>query len=109
MQNIIPFVRCVVGSFILGLAGARGSEGLLPCIQRGPYLLSPTGTSTVLRLRTSEPMAITVFYGEASDNISLSKVSTDLSVDHQVLLDGLTGGTRYFYTIVDEQGKVLNT
>jgi acid phosphatase type 7 len=68
-------------------------------ITRGPYLQLATPTSITVCWRTDEATDSRVQYGIAQDALSSSKNDSKMTTEHEVLVDGLTSDTRYFYSV----------
>lgn len=67
-----------------------------PLITSGPFAVSVTGTSAIIRWTTDEPSSSEVQYGTTPAFGASASVS-GLTVDHEVPLTGLTPGTLYHY------------
>lgn len=66
---------------------------------RGPYLQLLTSESIVLRWRTDNATTSAVRYGTSQGNLLDSISDPALTLDHEVLLEGLQPGTQYFYAV----------
>jgi calcineurin-like phosphoesterase family protein/purple acid phosphatase-like protein/fibronectin type III domain protein len=68
-------------------------------LRRGPYLLVGTPTSVIVRWRTDVATNSRVIFG--LDPGALTQVATvsTLTTEHEVVLQGLTPATRYYYGI----------
>lgn len=70
-----------------------------PAVTRGPYLNKGTPTSVVVRWRTNVPLPSHVRYGDSPGNLTASAGSALLTVEHEVVLTGLSAATRYYYAV----------
>ncbi len=68
-------------------------------VTRGPYLQIPTHNSIVIRWRTDQPTDSKVSYGPSIGALSLTADDATQTVEHSVLLTGLSPFTKYFYSI----------
>lgn len=68
-------------------------------VTRGPYLQSATSTSIHVRFRTLLPYVGRVDFGLSPTSLTSSKIESSPKAEHDLLLDNLTPGTRYFYRI----------
>ena len=71
----------------------------VPLVSRGPYLQMTTQDSIRVRWRTDTPSDGRVRYG--TDPSQLTQFSDEVGTGtvHQVLLSGLSSGTRYYYSV----------
>lgn len=70
-----------------------------PAVTRGPYLNKATPTSVVVRWRTNVPLPSHVRYGTSPGSLTASAGSLLPTVEHEVVLSGLTPATRYAYAV----------
>lgn len=68
-----------------------------------------TTTSIVLSWTTSEEANSTVYYSNDATNLDLVYSNSTRSVDHAVVLDGLSAGTTYYYVISATDDVLLTT
>ena len=68
-------------------------------VVRGPYLQMGTPEQVTVRWRTSPATASTVRYGPSSGNLSQIVIDSLVTRDHELVLSGLSPGTRYRYSI----------
>ena len=92
-----------------------------PLIQRGPYLQQSSDSRIVIRWRTDLATDSTVIYGEASelsggapqppvaDSLDQLQHSPALTTEHEILIEGLTPNTRYYYAVGHGQGNAYLT
>jgi len=85
-------------SFDLQLIGFSGNAGA-PSVVRGPYLLSATTNSVVVRWRTDVATNSVVRFGSSAVALSQVVTSTTLTNEHAVTVSNLDVGSRYFYAI----------
>ena len=71
---------------------------------RGPYLQIGTPTSVLIRWRTNMPTESTVNFGTSLGNLNNTISNSTLNTEHEILLDGLTENTTYYYEISDMNG-----
>jgi hypothetical protein len=82
-------------SFDLQLIGSDGSAS----VTRGPYLQLGTPNSTVVRWRTNVPTDSRVSFGITQGNLTSNVTDSTQTTEHEVLLPGLSAGTKYFYSV----------
>lgn len=70
-----------------------------PLLIRGPYLMSGSQTSVVVRWRTQTPADSRVRFGLASSNLDQTVTMSGLRTNHEVRLTGLLPGKRYYYSV----------
>ncbi|GAB3940046.1 hypothetical protein GCM10028805_01220 [Spirosoma harenae] len=68
-------------------------------ITRGPYLQLGTQTAVTIRWRTDFPTFGKVTYGLSAGNLTSSVSETDVTMEHEIRLTGLTPDTQYFYSV----------
>ena len=68
-------------------------------IVRGPYLQMGTPTSVLVRWRTDTASDSRVRFGTSSASLTSSRDVSTVTTEHQVSLEGLTPGTRYYYSV----------
>jgi len=76
-------------------------------ITRGPYLQMGTENSMIVRFRTDVAGAFTINYGTALGSLTNTITETVGVTEHEVLITGLTPGTKYFYEIVGVGGALV--
>ncbi len=82
---------------LLGLSGNAGAPSVV--VVRGPYLLSATTNSVVVRWRTDAATNSVVRFGSSAAALSQVVTSTTLTNEHAVTVSNLDVGSRYFYAI----------
>lgn len=85
------------------LPSCSGSSILLA---RGPYLQSGTPTSTIIKWRTNSSTDSKVWYGTNPNNLNLTQSIAGSIIDHEIMIDGLTANTTYYYAIGDNAGQI---
>ena len=75
---------------------------------RGPYVQMPSPNAVTIRWRTFLPTDSRVRYG--ADPASLSEVVSDsqLTTEHELRLQGLVPGVRYFYAVGTSSGDLVS-
>ncbi len=68
-------------------------------VTRGPYLQDGTPSSIVVRWRTDGPVDSRVRYGATFGGLDLSEDDAAVTTEHEVVLTGLSPGTRYYYSV----------
>jgi hypothetical protein len=89
-------------SLDLQLIGSDGSAS----VTRGPYLQLGTPNSTIVRWRTNVPTDSRVSYGTTQGSLTTNADNPTSTTEHEVLVSGLSPGTKYFYSI-GSTGQVL--
>lgn len=100
------------GSYVLHATNASGYDVSQPALLelstdnypwvsllRGPYLQLGTTSSMTVRWRTDALCPSEVRYGKNPGDLDLSVVLPLVSTDHEIRLEGLEPGTRYYYQI----------
>ena len=85
-------------SFDLQLIALSGSAGA-PGVVRGPYLLSATTNSVVVRWRTDVATNSVVRFGSSAMALAQVVTSTAFTNEHAVTVSNLDVASRYFYAI----------
>src|SRR3954471_13345844 len=85
---------CCIGTLLCANALAA-DVGLL----RGPYLQTATPSSIIIRWRTDVATESIILYGTNSENLHLLSGDIEETTEHEVAIDGLSPGTKYFYAI----------
>lgn len=75
-------------------------------VERGPYLQQTTETGIVVRWRTDTATDTVVRYGDSPLSLDASWTSAQTVIDHVAELNGLTSGTRYYYSIGTASGAL---
>ena len=75
-----------------------------PAVSRGPYLQSGTPTSLHIIWHTDVATDSRVQYGPAPGNLPDAVESIAITQEHEILLDGLTSDTRYYYSVGNAAG-----
>lgn len=83
------------------------SQDLEELIIRGPYLQNATTESIVIRWRTEIPMQSHIHYGIDYENLSEQIFYNNSTTEHEVTIENLPPGTRYFYTICSSSTNCL--
>lgn len=73
---------------------------------RGPYLQSSTPQSIIVKWRTSNSTDSKIWYGNSPTNLTDSLLITGSRTDHEILLNGLSASTTYYYAIGDGGGQM---
>jgi len=68
-------------------------------LTRGAYLQVGTPTSVIVRWRTDAATDSRVRFGTSSASLTSFRDVATVTTEHQVRLDGLTPGTRYYYSV----------
>ena len=94
------FLRRLFGK-ALSTIGLALVSAVLPAqdVVRGPYLQLATPTSVVVRWRTESSVDAIVHYGTAVDALNRRARVSAVNRDHNVRLNDLLPGTRYFYAV----------
>jgi len=66
---------------------------------RGPYLQQGTPNSIIIRWRTAAPSDSIVLYGTDPQNLTGQATGPANTTEHEVLINGLTSDTDYFYEV----------
>ncbi len=82
-------------SFELYLSATPHETGVI----RGPYLQSSTDTSIIVRWRTLEETNGLVRFGTSLNNQTTLVTDSISQEDHEILITGLSPGTKYFYSL----------
>ena len=79
----------------------------VPIVQRPPVPVTVTDSRALIEWGTNKPSTSTVLYGTSATDLSQQATSSTLTVNHRVLLEGLSLGTRYFLQVqsADAQGR----
>ncbi len=77
---------------------------LRPLVVRGPYLQIGTSSNVVIRWRTGIATDSRVSYGTNSANLSSSVDDSAMGVDHELTVENLSAGTKYFYAVGGSAG-----
>jgi len=78
----------------------------VPLVLRGPYLQSGTPTSAIIRWRTDVPTDSRVQFG--TSNLTFTAGNPLVTTEHIVTINGLSPGTKYFYSIGDASGALAS-
>jgi len=70
-----------------------------PALVRGPYLQLVNTTGVTLRWRTNTAMDSVVRFGSASNSLSNVLFDGASKTEHELRIDGLVSGARYYYSI----------
>ncbi len=68
-------------------------------VTRGPYLQMGTANAMTVRWRTNIATDSRVQYGTIQGSLSQTVDDANVTTEHEVRLTGLTGGTRYYYSV----------
>ena len=88
--------RASAGAAALLLVASQLSAAELT---RGPYLQLTTSQSTTLRWRTDVATDSVVRYGTVPGNLTGIVANPLITTEHEVLVDGLSPDTRYYYSV----------
>ena len=83
--------------------------GSINAVTRGPYLQSGSHTNLVVRWRTSAASDSRVWYGTNLANLSQVANNSTNTIEHEVLLTGLSPDTTYYYAIGHSGGIVAGS
>jgi hypothetical protein len=75
----------------------------------GPYLQMAKSTGMNVRFRTSFSHQAIVWYGTARNNMTGSAFQSRDTIEHEVVLTGLTPNTKYFYKIGTVYGDTIES
>ncbi|MCB9297018.1 MAG: metallophosphoesterase [Lewinellaceae bacterium] len=76
-------------------------------IIRGPYLQSGTPNSMVIKWRTNSATSSQVWYGTSPGSLVFTKTVNGTRTDHEVLIDGLSANSTYYYSVGNTAGQLL--
>ena len=79
------------------------SAAFAQTVTRGPYVQSSTTDGTIIVWRTDSSSSGTVRYGSTANNLNQTATSGQDGTQHEVLLTGLSPGTRYYYAVGTDQ------
>ena len=91
-------------AFDLQLSG--NTTPLQPTLTTGPYMNIATETGIVIRWKTDIETDSKVSFGTSAASLTQSAVDNTLTTDHIVQLAGLTGNTKYYYSIGTTTGTL---
>ena len=86
-------------SVALAMALAYSSAAVSQTVVRGPYLQQATDSSVIVKWQTSSATDSVVRYGLIVDDLTQTQTVAGSTVDHEVLLTGLSQSTLYYYSI----------
>ena len=92
-------IRWFVSWLILVLLGFGSGAAEAVTLVRGPYLQTPTEASIIVRWRTDLTVDTRLAYGQSFDQLDTVISDVQWVNDHEVLIEGLTAATRYYYSI----------
>ncbi len=98
IPNNKTFLTTLIFSVFLLLFSADLAAAAL---ERGPYLQQLAPDQVVVRWRTRDKSDSVVFFGSAVDGQNRVVSDDSQRIDHELKIDGLEPGTRYFYSIGD--------
>ena len=75
-------------------------------ITRGPYLQQQTDQSIIVRWRTDVATDSVVRFGTSSASLNQSSSEPGSTMEHTVLVNGLSPATEYFYSIGNSAGTI---
>ena len=85
------------------------SKGMAQEVIRGPYLQSPGEHSIVIRWRTDLSTDSRVTFGaESMTELPFIVDDNTITTEHRIKLSGLTGHTKYFYSIGSTEITLMN-
>lgn len=92
--------RVVLLVLVGALVAAPVARAQTPQVTRGPYLQMVSETAATIRWRTQgNPSSSRVRYGTNLSDLSLSIVDPARVEEHEIRLNGLSPGTRYYYAV----------
>ncbi|MGD2171216.1 MAG: metallophosphoesterase family protein [Gammaproteobacteria bacterium] len=97
---VIKLALVVFATIAVSACGHSSSPG-----PRGPYLQNASSSSMVVRWRSNSAVRGSVSYGIESGNLGETASDNSETGDHEVLLDGLSPDTQYFYRVNGQDGK----
>jgi|GEM_PF-4225510 len=77
-------------------------------IIRGPYLQSGGSTSMIVKWRTDTPVNSKVWLGASPNSLNSSTSKNEVTTEHEVLIQGLTPDTKYYYTVGTQSSRLLD-
>lgn len=84
------------------------TNNAMPGLRRGPYLMSGSTTSIVVRWRSQAPTDSQVRYGISSNDLSQEVTISGSRTNHEVRLIGLQPDTKYYYSIGPSTGALVS-
>ena len=69
-------------------------------ITKGPYLQMTSSASTRIRFRTDVESKPSILIGKLPNSLTRTIRQTELTKEHELFIDSLTGNTRYYYKIL---------
>ncbi len=96
------FLRFLTWALLFGAFCSH--KAVSQTIVRGPYLQMGTPNSMTLRWRTDMPLVSKVWYGNDPANLTDSLTILKDTVDHELMITGLTPNTKYYYAVGDTTG-----
>ncbi|UCG52597.1 MAG: VCBS repeat-containing protein, partial [Candidatus Latescibacterota bacterium] len=104
--RVLFLVWILIGLIHPPAGQSRAGAGPSPAVHqptasltRGPFLQIGTPTSVVVRWRTDDPANSWVRYGTELGSLTLSASDPTLTTEHEILVDGLSPETRYYYSV----------
>ena len=91
-----------------GIGQVWQTANTAPTITRGPYLQVGTPNSIVVRWRSDGNSDSRIRYGTNPQNLDQIANLPENTVDHEVLLSGLSPETRYYYAIGNSSDGVVS-
>ena len=100
-MNYKVFLTFVVLSLLIK------NEVLGQTVVRGPYLQTLSTESVYLKWRTDVVTDSKIWYGDSPTNLSFSIFLEDSLINHEILVDGLTANTTYYYAVGNGSGQLV--
>ena len=91
-------VNATSSDIVFGSA-LRTIVGNNPIVTRGPYLQSGWHTNVTVRWRSNPATDSRVWYGTNLANLAAFETNPTITLEHEVVLNGLLPDTKYFYAI----------
>lgn len=71
----------------------------IPSVYRDPYLQTATPTSITVKWKTDIPTDSRVSYGTTEGVLNSTEDVAALTINHEVVINGLTPNTKYYYSV----------
>jgi len=99
--------RIVLGIFVLALIYAVGRfidvySGSFYSGDRAPYLMMPAEDAMTVRWQTARPGMGKIRFGRSPEKLDQQRIESTAAEEHELRLQGLVPGTRYYYQIENQ-------
>ena len=103
MENARGFAK---RGWLVGLLAAAllPAPALAAVVTRGPYLQKAHPFGVTVRWRTDLATDAVVRFGSSPSSLLASASQALVTTEHEVVVGGLTAGTRYFYSVGSSAG-----